>query len=321
MERLSYRVLKRTVWFLSHLPLRPALALGAGVGSLAFCFMSRRRQIALDNVHQAFGKQMTPQEEKRIVRESFKNLGRILIEFCRIPRLNSSNLSRLVEIEGLEKVERSLAKGRGVVLITAHFGNWELMAQALAVRGYAPRVVVRPMDWAPLEMLVTEIRTALGTKLISKWQGMAEILSTLRAGEALGILMDQNTVAREGVFVDFLGRPACTTMGVALAAIRTGAPVHSGHIVRLGKGRHRMFFSDEIPVITTGDLHKDIETNTARFSQALESFIRAHPDHWLWLHQRWKTQPADVKIPSRPVSFSFPLSGKSNGEGGAERSQ
>ncbi|MBI3015875.1 MAG: lysophospholipid acyltransferase family protein [Candidatus Tectomicrobia bacterium] len=294
LDRLSYRVLKKTVWFFSRLPLRPALVLGAGLGLLAFRLMGRRRQIAVDNVHQALGAQVTPQEEKRIVRESYKNLGRTLMEFCRIPRLNSNNLTRLVEIEGLEKVVQALAKGRGVVLITAHFGNWELMPPATALRGYPLRVIVRPMDWAPLDMVVSEIRSMHGTKLISKWQGMSDILSTLRQGEAIGILMDQNTVAREGVFVDFLGRPASTTIGVALAAIRTGAPVLPAHIVRLGKGKHRMFIGDEIPVITTGDLHRDIETNTARFSQALESFIRAHPDHWLWLHQRWKTQPSDA---------------------------
>jgi len=281
--------------------------------------MSRRRQIALDNVHQALGAHVTPREEKRIVRESYKNLGRTLMEFCRIPRLNPNNLPRLVEIEGLAKVEQGLAKGRGVVLITAHFGNWELMPPAMALRGYPLRVVVRPMDWAPLDMVVSEVRSTRGTKLISKWQGMSEMLSALRQGEAIGILMDQNTVAREGVFVDFLGRPACTTMGVALAAIRTGALVFPVHIVRLGKGKHRIFVGDEIPVITTGDLHRDIETNTARFSQALESFIRAHPDHWLWLHQRWKTRPVQEKISSPPVPFPFPSGGKGDGEDGQQR--
>lgn len=289
-ERLCYWILKRAGGLVSRIPLRLALALGAGLGLLAFRLLGRRRRIALDNVRRALGPDLPEVEARRIVRTSFQNLGRTLMEFFRIPRLTLSSLQRLVEVEGFDRVTRSLAAGRGTLLITAHFGNWELMPPAMALLGHPLAVVVRPMDWTPLDTLVSEVRSAAGTKLISKWQGMSEMLSTLRRGDPVGILMDQNTIAREGVFVDFLGRPACTTIGVALAAIRTGAAVHAACIVRRGDGRHRISITEAIPVTTTGDLSRDLATNTARFSQALEAFIRAHPDHWLWLHQRWKTK-------------------------------
>lgn len=290
-ERLTHWTLKGVFGFFSRLPLRLALALGTGLGYFAFCLLRRRRRIALDNARRALGPEISEAEVRRIVRGSFENLGRTLMEFCRVPRLTRSSLNRRVEVEGFDRVVRSLSAGRGVLLITAHFGNWELLPPAAALLGCPLAVVVRPMDWTPLDVLVSEMRSAHGTKLISKWQGMSEILGTLRRGGAVGILMDQNTIARVGVFVDFLGRPACTTIGVARAAIRTGAPVHAGCIVRRGRGRHRITVTEEIPVATTGDLRRDLETNTARFNQVLESFIQAHPDHWLWLHQRWKTQP------------------------------
>ena len=167
------------------------------------------------------------------------------------------------------------------------------MAQAL--KGTPFGIVVRPLDNPYLEKAVSGIRTRYGNFLIDKKNGMREILRTLDRGGLVGILLDQNVSRREGVFVDFFGRPACTNKGLALIARKTGAPVIPAFTRRSGLSRHDIIVGEEVPLVDTGDRDADIAANTQAYTRIIEDFIRDNPDCWFWMHRRWNTRPEAAK--------------------------
>ena len=168
----------------------------------------------------------------------------------------------------------------------------EAAAAALLVK---PAVVIyRPLDSPLLDHLVLRVRSATGNIPLPKDHAMRPMLRTLKQNGILGILIDQNMAWYEGVFVDYFGRPACTTDGLALLALHTEAPVLPAYIVRLPDGRYRLVFGPEVEVIRTGDRDADVLANTQRFTKVIEQIVHRYPDQWLWVHQRWKTQPCQV---------------------------
>ncbi len=194
----------------------------------------------------------------------------------------------MCHVEGLEHVETLLERGRGLLIISAHFGSWEL-APAVALCLHTPlHVIVRPLDSPALQRLAEIYRQCCGYHAIAKRAALAECLKVLRRGEIVAVLMDQSSLRHESIQVEFFGTSAYTSKGPALLALRTGCPVVSGFLMRVGQGHHRLVFSQEIPVRRTGDLQQDIVENTRVFTQVIESYVRRYPDHWFWLHRRWK---------------------------------
>jgi KDO2-lipid IV(A) lauroyltransferase len=181
----------------------------------------------------------------------------------------------------------------------AHFGNWELSAVAVSLLLKPVVVIYRPLDSSILEDLVLWVRTSAGTIALPKERAMRKMLRSLRKNEIVGVMMDQNMAWQEGVFVDFFERPACTTNGLALLALHTDAPVVPGYILRLENGKYRLVIKEEMQVNRTGDEDDDILINTQNFTRVIEDIIRQQPDQWLWLHQRWKTKPWQVQIPTQ----------------------
>jgi KDO2-lipid IV(A) lauroyltransferase len=157
--------------------------------------------------------------------------------------------------------------------------------------GFTGGAIFRPFDFKPLDDYITFIRTSTGARLIPKNRSMRKALAALHSREMLGILLDQNTILREGVFVDFFGHPACTDKGLALLALKSGAPVVPLFCLRLGNGRHKIIIQPEVELQRTGDKTKEVEDNTALFTRAIEDMVRAYPEQWLWIHQRWKQRP------------------------------
>lgn len=292
---MSYRIclftLKVLCWLIGHLPLSLTIAIGKGIGRLAFYVDRRHRRIAIGNITTAFGKEKTYQEIVKMARGVFENLGMNLMEFCRLPWLRSEDLDGCVTHSGFENLVKAKEKGKGVIFLTAHLGNWELMAVAYALRGYPISIVVRGMDSPYLERFIGWVRTRCGNRIIYKKGSMRELINLLKGGGMVGILLDQNVTWSEGVFVDFFGRLACTNKGLALLAMGSGAPVIPTFIVRKGGGKHEVILGEEVEVKVTGDKKRDILVNTARFTKGIEDFIRKYPEQWFWLHQRWKTRP------------------------------
>ena len=177
-------------------------------------------------------------------------------------------------------------------MLTGHFGNWELMSAAMALRFNANgAVVVRPADFAPADRLLTSLRSRFGTEIIAKKRAMKKLLAAKKENKVIGILLDQNVDWYEGVFVPFLGKSACSNKGLALVALRTGSPVVPSFSVRQPDGRYRIVFEDAVSLIRTGDKIKDIEENTALFTQIIGKYVSQYPDQWFWFHKRWKTRP------------------------------
>ena len=268
------------------LPARPGLWVGARLGDLAWTALPRRRAVALENLARAFpGRSAT--ELARIGRASFRHLGMNFVESCVFFFRPPARLLSRVSVDGVPNVEAAHAMGRGILLLTAHFGNWELLAASHALTRFPLSVVVRPLDSPLYDGILERFRTRSGVELITKRRALTDIVDALRRGRMVGILLDQNASRREGVFVPFFGVPASTSKGMALIALRTGAPVLPVFIRRRPDGRHVVDAGAPVPVPPDGD----VVAFTRAFNEAIEAAIRQAPEQWFWLHRRWKTRP------------------------------
>lgn len=288
VETVTGRLFSALAVLLACLPRRPAYWLGARIGDLAYLNLAKRRQIALQNLEIAFGREKTAAQRRAIARVAFRNLGEHLIDFSRMRWLTPDSYGSEVTLAGFERVDELLARRAGLLILSAHFGSWEL-ASAIALRLTRPmHVIARPLDNPALRHLVDAYRLYSGCSIIPKQQALSASLKALRRGEIVALLMDQSSLRREGIPVPFFGREAYTTIGPALMALRSGCPVIGAFIVRLGPGKHRLEFSEEIPIQRSGNLRQDVLDNTLRFNQLIEAQVRTYPDHWFWLHRRWK---------------------------------
>jgi Kdo2-lipid IVA lauroyltransferase/acyltransferase len=291
IDDLTYRVLVLSVWMLSTIPFRTGQRLGSLAGCLFSTLRFGRRRVAVNGLRTAFP-DLTDEEIEDLYRRVVSHFGRMIFEIPHILRLNRDNLNRYVVFEHPERLERALVKGKGVLVLTGHFGNWELMSAAISLRMKdRTAVVARPLDYEPADRVLRRIRTRFGTEIIPKTMGLRRMLKVLHANNGVGVLLDQNVDWYDGVFVPFLGRPACTNKGLALVALKTGSPVIPVFSVRRTDGRFSVMFGEEVPVRHTGDRTKDIEDATAEFTGVIEWYIRQYPDHWFWFHRRWKTRP------------------------------
>lgn len=271
------------------IPTRLRRTLFISLMQLFYHLSARRRLIALHNLRRAFPEK-SEAEIIRITKGVCRNMGIVAAEFFDIPRLNAANIGELVEAEGLEHCAKALEKGKGVLLFGAHFGNWELGAATVSLLIKPAVVIYRRLDNPILEALVRRVRSATGNTPLLKEHAMRTMLRTLQRNGMLGILIDQNVDAHEGIFVDYFSRPACTTDGLALLALHTGAPVLPTYMVRRPDGRYRLVIGPEVEEIDTGNREEDVLANTQRFTQIIEETVRQYPDQWLWVHQRWKSQ-------------------------------
>ncbi len=223
---------------------------------------------------------------RRLADGSFDSIARILASMARFPRIGKGNVREWIDYEGFEHYERAMASGKGVLFATAHLGNWELSAYAHALMAKPMHVVVRGLDNPRIDRLVAGLRMRSGNRVIEKRDFARGILRALSRNEAVGILIDQNVAAEEGIFIDFFGVKACVSTGIGRIAARTGATVIPGFALWSGeKGRYVLKFYP--PVAITGDEAED----TRRIHATLEAAIREYPDQWLWMHRRWKTRP------------------------------
>lgn len=257
---------------------------------LAFYHLSpRRRLIAIHNLKMAFPEK-SMSEIVTIAKGVYRNMAIVAAELFDIPWLTKERIREGIEVEGFEHCLEALKKNRGLLMFGAHFGNWELEAIAVSLLVCPAMVIYRTLDNRLLDRLVFSVRSSTGNKPLRKQQAMRPMLRTLKNNGIVGLLIDQNSSKQEGVFVDFFGRPACTTDGLALLALHTEAPVLPAFMVRLEDGRYRLVFGEEIKIINTDQREQDVLINTQNFTRVIEEMIRKYPDQWLWVHQRWKTQ-------------------------------
>jgi Kdo2-lipid IVA lauroyltransferase/acyltransferase len=261
------------------------------VAALGFRLAKRQKRAGIRNLRMAMPN-LTEDERLEILRGSFSNLGRLLVEFSHFPDLTRKNISNLVTYDGFEHYQQAVSRGKGIIFLTAHFGAWELSCFAHSLYGNPMKFVVREIDNPRVERLIESYRGLAGNTPIDKRNASRDILKALRNNETIGILVDQNTTRDEGIFVDFFGIPAATTTAVATLALRTGASVIPGFMIwDKDTRKYRLRFDPQVDLISTGDPARDVVENTRAFNVLLENTIRQYPDQWLWIHRRWKTRP------------------------------
>ena len=288
----TYRALYGVVWLISIIPFRVGQFLGRTLGNILAVVLKRRIKASLNNLRYVFGDSLSGAELIELNGRIVAHFAQMLFEVPHILRLNRTNLNRYVVFDNEDALMQAIKKGRGVFMLTGHFGNWELMSAAMALRfNVSGAVVVRPADFAPADRLLTSLRSRFGTEIIAKKRAMKKLLAAKKENKVIGILLDQNVDWYEGVFVPFLGKSACSNKGLALVALRTGSPVVPSFSVRQPDGRYRIVFEDAVSLIRTGDKIKDIEENTALFTQIIGKYVSQYPDQWFWFHKRWKTRP------------------------------
>jgi KDO2-lipid IV(A) lauroyltransferase len=286
---ITYLFLRGFSFFVNFLPEGFALWLGRQLGRMAFYMDWGHRKTSLENLRTAFKQEKTEQELYAIAQRTFQNLGMMAVEFFRIPRMDVETFKKNVRIEGLGKALGLLEKKKGGLLLIGHFGNWELMGLMSRVIGNPIMVIAKPMKknrW--VDEFITKIRNAAGLEVISNVKASRKVVKALSQNRVVGILIDQRAKRSEGVWADFFGRKAPTTPGLAVLAMKTGAPVLPVFMIRNGFQKHRLIIQEPLELIHTGDIQKDVEANTQLFNDTLESMIRQFPDQWFWVHQRWE---------------------------------
>jgi KDO2-lipid IV(A) lauroyltransferase len=270
---------------LSLTPLRTANALARIYVRLLDLALPRLRRTAVKNLEMAgFA------GRERITIGVFNSIARLIVSFARFPKITRENIHHWIRYEGLENFEQARSLGKGVLVATGHLGNWELSAFAHAYLSAPMNIVVRPIDNRRIDALVESRRELSGNRAISKKDAARGILRALAAGEAVGVLIDQNTTADQGTWIDFFGIPACAGSAFVKLAHHSGAPVIPGYALWSDKeGRYVLQFEPAVEI--TGDVAQD----TQRVHAHLEAAIRKHPDQWLWIHRRWKTRPPGEK--------------------------
>jgi KDO2-lipid IV(A) lauroyltransferase len=290
-QRIEYAIAWPFIKILGLLPRPLARAFAISIGQAVYLLHAKLRRVGMRNLEMAFP-DMSRAERKRILRGEFTSLGRQLAELCQFPRYTLENIDQVVVYDGLENYEKAYAAGKGVLFLTAHFGGWELSAFMHSLHGHWMHVVMRPMDNEYLNGLIQHYRTMRGNKMVDKDDFVRGLLSAMKAGEAVGILMDTNMTPPQGIFVDFFGIAACTASGLARIALRTDAAVVPGFTIwDEALGKYRLRFDPAVELIRTGDLEADILANTQQFTSIIEHYVRKYPEQWLWVHRRWKTRP------------------------------
>jgi len=290
---LEYLALRAALGVLGTLPLGVALRAGELAALLAFLFDRPHRRVGMRNLEIAFpDKPMA--ERRRILRGSFLNLGRMAAELAHLPHLSAERLRDMVRFVDEEWWREAISweRSTGVLALSGHFGNWELLVFAHGMRGHPVHMVHRAIANPLVDRWLNALRARAGTKAIRKRQAARAVLAALHERGLLVLPFDQNSTRGLGVFVDFFGVPASTNAGLARIALKADAPVVPIFIVREGRAaRHRVHILPILQVERTDDPAADVVRNTQRFSDVFEEMVRRYPEQWLWMHKRWKTRP------------------------------
>lgn len=291
-EWIEYAAVWLIVKGLGMLPRRTARSIGAAITRFIYALLPRLQKTAQINLRIAFP-EWSEAQRHIIIRGMLRNLGRMAAEFARFPKYNRNNIEQIVVLDGHENFLKGQRRGKGVLYLTGHIGTWELSSFAHALYGFPLHYMARPIENSRIDALVNRYRSLSGNQPIFKNESARVTLKVLKEAGTIGILADQNTMPSEAIFVDFFGKAASTTTGIARLALHTDAAVVPGYAVwdeRLGK--YYLRFEPPVELIRTGDSERDILENTQKFTKVLEDIIRKYPDQWVWVHGRWNTRPS-----------------------------
>lgn len=282
---IEYALAKAVVGILRFTPMSAAVPVARIGASALRMAVPKLAKTARWNLKFAYP-ELAEHERGRLVSDIFDGLARSLVAFSKFPALKASNIGQWIRYEGLEHYAAAKAKGKGILVATAHLGNWELSAFAHALMTEPMHVMVRPLDNPLIDRMVERRRQMSGNRLLLKKDAALPVVRALKQNEAVGILIDQNAAPEEGVFVDFFGKKACAGSAFAKLAARTGAAVIPGFALwEQSENKYVLRFFPELTM--TGDPQADTQAIHTEF----ERIIRKYPDQWMWIHRRWKTRP------------------------------
>lgn len=291
-ESILYWLAKSLSAVAQRLPPRWNSGLGAGAGTLLYWTLGSRKRIARDNLRAAFQSTYTPQQYEVILKKMFQNFGRTFMEIAAIPRIDLAYLNRWVPVApgSRERLELALSRGKGVVFLTGHFGNWEYISISGALHGFPSLVLAREQGLPRLNRLLTQYRESKGCKVVTKGFAVRELIQGLKEQKTVGILADQDG-GPKGIFADYLGRISSTASGPIGLHLSTGAPILPVFMVRQSGPFHQMTVEEPLVVPEQGTEPERLQAGIAAYLAVLEKQVRAYPEQWLWLHRRWKSCP------------------------------
>lgn len=293
-HRVEFIILRGFLIIIWLVPLNTVLMIGDILGWFAFSVLRVRRRVALDNLAYAFPEK-SREELEVIAKRAYQNFIKMTIEYMRFPLLDKEEVLSLCRLDCGKELDWIIQNGKGGVLVAGHFGNWELMGSAIAQTGYPISFLVGEQHNKRIDDMMNHHRELMGIHIIHMGVAVRGVIKALRSNGMVALLSDQDA-GKDGVFVDFFGRKASTPQGPAVFALKTGAPILFGSAIRLPGGRHRVegevLRFDHLKEITP----ENIREVSQAYTTALEKSIRAHPDHWFWMHRRWKTRPPEENL-------------------------
>ena len=291
-EKLEYWLVLAVARTLGLMPRSLARLFSGVLAFLAFHLLGRLRRVGERNLDLALPAINSKSKKAEILRGVYRHLGWQLVEFCRMPRYTARNTEGWIRTEGLAHYLAAQAKGKGVLVLTGHLGAWELSSFYHSLMGYPMGLVIRRLDNRTLDEFVNDIRCLHGNRVLHKDDFARGLLTAMRDGDTVGILMDTNMTPPQGVFVNFFGLAACTASGLARVALKTGAAVLPGFMLwEPTEQKYVLHFGPELVFAETNNNEADILAATQQCNDVLETWIRRYPDQWLWIHRRWKTRP------------------------------
>ncbi|HVP36166.1 MAG TPA: lysophospholipid acyltransferase family protein [Terriglobales bacterium] len=293
---LIYRFILILITFLNLLPRKFSLFVGGSLGKLAYFIFPQSRRTTLQNLKIAFseknnGRGQVPPLLKKLSLKVFENLGRNAVDAVRLPKMSWEQIQKLVEVEGMEHLEKAYSLEKGVMGITGHISNFELLAAYVSLRGFKLSAIGRELYDPRLDELLIKNRQKMGVQNIYSTTGVKEVIRVLQSGKMIGVLIDQDTSRVKGVYVDFFGRKARTPVGPFILALKLDVPIVPMVIFQTGKGNYKIIVHQEIKPLAGKTKEENIYYLTQKCTKFLEQIIREHPDQWVWMHKRWLRTP------------------------------
>lgn len=290
LRRYYLYYLGRAIAFIfTVIPLKMGLSAAAALGTLAFYGLPQYRRLTVDNLKSVFGNEKTDDELEEIAKGVFQNLGKNAVELVNLPKFNKQRMDRFVRFRNRERLDKAYEKGKGVIVLTAHFGSWELMAAALRENNCPGVTIGRRIYFKKYDEFLNSLRKSRDVEVIYRDESPRKMLKTLKRNWVVGIVADQDVDSVDGVFVNFFGRPAHTPTGPVALAKASGAVLLPVFIIREGDW-HTIAIEEPIELTDTGNKEADLIYNTQKWSNVVELYIRKYPEQWVWMHKRWKTK-------------------------------
>ncbi len=290
-HHIEYYALKITMTFLHLFPINFSKKIGLMLAEIAFIFVPVRKKHIINSLKESFPEK-SEKEILKIAKDVYRQFVITFVEIIYFPKMSSEELKNFVNFENIYLVENALKNGKGAVMLSAHYGNWELLAISFAQR-YPLSVIVARQENPHVDKMIDDIRSSKGYNTIYKDKAPMGVMKALRRNEFVAILADQDA-GGQGVFVPFFGRPASTAKGPAVFALRAGCPIIASFCIRMPDGRYTARF-EEIPVPKGNDIEENVKIIMTKYSELLEKNTRQHPSYWFWFHRRWKTKQMPVE--------------------------